>query len=297
METTTLNADTLDSNNRMLGDNYQPKTIEVQDQAVDVKTTNDMKETQFTTQGETITTNLIEEYSTTISTPYKETTGSVDITSVDIPTTTNVETTEGVEIPTTTYVEIITTAGVEIPTTVQSELTISMNNNEDTTKEDNDNTVTDQTTTIQDDGTDLETDKYDYITEDSDNLLLKTLFKGQEKGKPANYNRMNDIFEKFGSGEKENEEDDEDSNTVDIKKRKYNIKKPEIQKKEENKENEEDNEEDVDEDAEVAGDFGNFDDEADDFDDYDYDDQDDYVHTGQMFLMILIFCIITSQFR
>ena len=161
METTTLNADTLDSNNRMLGDNYQPKTIEVQDQAVDVKTTNDMKETQFSTQEEIITTNLIEESPTTVSTPDKETTGSVDITNVDIPATTNVE--------------MITTAGVEIPTSVQSEFTTSMNQNEDTTKENIENSVTDQTTTIQDDSTDLGTDILEYITEDSDNPLLDTL--------------------------------------------------------------------------------------------------------------------------
>ena len=59
---------------------------------------------------------MIEESPTTVSTPDKETTGSVDITNVDIPATTNVE--------------MITTAGVEIPTSVQSEFTTSMNQNE-----------------------------------------------------------------------------------------------------------------------------------------------------------------------
>ena len=199
METTTLNAATLDSNNRMLGDNYQPKTIDVQDQAFDVKTTNDIKETQFTTQGETITTNSIEESPTTVSSPDKETTGSVDMTSVDIPTTTNVE--------------IITTAGGDIPTSVQSELTTSMNQNEDTTKENNDNSVTDQTTTIQDDSPYLETDILENTTEESDNLLLNTLLK--VKGKPVNYNRMSHMT--FDYDREEYEDDDDDTGTVDIK--------------------------------------------------------------------------------
>merc|ERR1739838_690470 len=93
-----------------------------------------------------------------------------------------------VDIPTTTNVEIIPTAGVDIPTSVQSEITTSMNQNEDTTKENNDNSVTDQTTTIQDDSTYLETEILENTTEESDNLLLNTLLK--VKGKPGNYNRM-----------------------------------------------------------------------------------------------------------
>ena len=177
----------MDSNNRMLGDNYQPITIDVQDQAFDVKTTNDIKETQLTTQGETITTDLIEESPTTVSSPDKETKGSVDMTSVDIPTTTNFE--------------IITTAGVDIPTSVQSEITTSMNQNEDTTKENNDNSVTDQTTTIQDDSPYLETDILENTTEESDNLLLNTLLK--VKGKPVNYNRMSHMTFDYDREEEE----------------------------------------------------------------------------------------------
>merc|ERR1719341_646193 len=249
VETTTLNVDTFNSNNRMLGDNYPPKTIEVQDQAVDVKTTNDMKETQYSAQEETITTNLI---------------------------SSDEKTTESVDIPTTTNVEIITTEGVEISTSVQSELTTSMNHNEDTTKEKNDNTVTDQTTAMQDDSTDLRTDLLEFNTEESDNLLLDTLLKVKEK--PANYSRLSNT--KYYDSD-ENEDDDEATRTVDIKKRKYNIKESKIKDKDKEDEGEEDDKDDWDnEDDKNDEDIENvmdddYDEEEEDEDDYDEEDEED----------------------
>ena len=293
METTTQKSE---GNNRMLSENYPPKTIEEQDQAVQVKTTSEMTQTQYSTQEEAITTNIIEESPGTAS-------DNEAPLSQDEKTTTNVK--------------IQTTESIEIPTTVQSWLSTSINQDEDTTKEANEIVITtDQTTTIWDDGTDFETEELEFTTVKSLNKLLwNTLVEEQKKEKPANYNRKNIKYGGLYSDEEEVGNQEDTMQSVDIKERKYNIKESTDEQNEneteaneeeengdknqsENHDNDRNNEDEESKQNKKVGDIEDGEENEVEEDYKDFDESEDYqydIDTSNISNILSIFCIIISD--
>ena len=311
METTPKNAGAF---NRKY--NYEPQTIEKQDQAVDV-TTREMDETPYRTQEDAITTNIVEESSTTAGDNETQLsqneerieTGEVPTTSNEIQTTINVE-------KETTNVERETTMGIEIQTTDENtaiqdegtdfepeglESTTVETLNEDTAKDPNLKTFKDETTTIQDDGTEFETEGLETTVETLNKLLWNTLVEEQNKDEPDNYNRMNSENGELDSDEVYEDEDrftsqEETKKAVDIKERKYKIINSTDDKQSkgtfltEQQENETstvaNGEDDESKGYEGVGDYED--------DDFDYQHAD----TSKLnrFLIILIFCTMNSDY-
>ena len=277
--------------------NYPPTTIEDQDLAV-VVTTREMEETQYSTQEDAITTNILEEKQTI--------TGDNEI-----------HLSQNEEIIDKVNVEKETTMGFEIQT---AQTATSMNLDEDTPKDTNEGTFKDETTTIQEDGTDFETgfastteadeknftdetttiqdDETDFGTEDLESttvealnrLLWNTLVEEQGKQKPDNYNQI-----KSKNGELDSDEVYEDMDefasqektkkAVDIKERKYKIggSTDDKQRKGTTKEQENENstvakEENEDSDDEESKEY----EEVGDFEDDDFEENYQHADTGKL---------------